>query len=158
MQTEKIFPIISEQLPDYVREEFDTFVKFIDYYYEFLDKDYQTNGEESDTVTASDDFAVLSSTKNLSDTATAVETFDTVVDYIRSYDDVATAEDLTTLDISKDHTETLTASETFSRTVDYTRSYSEGQVSSDSGYIVLLDTYVESNYFAEDYVGDVRTF
>ena len=138
MQTEKIFPIISEQLPDYVREEFDTFVKFIDYYYEFLDKDYQTNGEESDTVTASDDFAVLSSTKNLSDTATA--------------------EDLTTLDISKDHTETLTASETFSRTVDYTRSYSEGQVSSDTGYIVLLDTYVESNYFAEDYVGDVRTF
>lgn len=157
MHPEKIYPIISDQLPDYVQEEYDTFVKFVDYYYEYLDKEYQIKGEETDTVQANDLIPLFNTGKNFSDSVGTTDVFDKQSDFIRTDEQVIT--DTPAITTSTDFTESLTASDTFSTVTDFIRVYTDEQVITDTGYIVLLDyDYVDITYFSEDYVGDVRVF
>ena len=159
MHSEKIYPIISDQLPDYVQEEYDTFVKFIDYYYEYLDKEYQIKGEEVETIQADDTFGPIQFGKNPIDSITATDTLESIVGYTRVFDDQQSVADVSTLETTKVFTEPLTAVETFSTVSNFNRDFNEGQPVPDTGYIVLLDyDYVDITYFSEDYVGDVRVF
>ena len=157
MPSEKIYPIISDQLPDYVQEEYDTFVKFVDYYYEYLDKEYQIKGEETDTVQANDLIPVFNTSKPFSDIVTATDVASVTNAFIRDYTETQSIVDESILETTKVFTEPLTAVETFSTVTNFNHSFTEAQPAPDTGYIVLPD-YVDITYFSEDYVGDVRVF
>jgi hypothetical protein len=113
---------------------------------------FQVDTQRTDSFTLADATAFQVDTQrsdsfSLSDSTTAV--------YSPAYSDSFSLSDSTTAVYSPAYSDTISLSDAATRSTD--KLFSEAMSTSDSG-LVVAQNYCDITYFAEDYVGEARTF
>src|SRR3990167_4541063 len=80
-----------------------------------------------------------------------------VVTFNRTFTDLTALTDSYTALLDKGVSDTTTLSDNVTTLLELIRTFADTTTTSDEGSIVLFD-YVDSTYFAEDYVGSITTF
>lgn len=96
--------------------------------------------------------------KASSNTPIATDVFERQVDYVRSFSDLTSISDLAAIALSRGVSDSAAVTDSFSYEIFLAVDLADSSSASDAGSL-LAQGYTDSmTYFAEDYVGDSRTF
>ena len=153
MSNIKISSIVSEGLPEFIREDYPNFIRFIDAYYEFMEQENLYKRTHTEVVSSRDAIQPFMIGKNPSDFQIQTDSLSRVVNYNPALVDSQNQTDnlIHAVDYIRTYGDVLTSPvDQISITMSFIRALAEG------GYVLESD-YVDSSYFMND-VGFVETF